>query len=197
MRNSICPISTAALKQSSAILNFWANSFACPRQVPGGTPPSQLRRVLKRRFRPAQFPAGAQSALPAVAADILWKGRGNVRKLKRHGLRIAISALLFSSRACCAARDDCFADEGMWTFDNPPLKQLKERYGFTPTRAWLDHVRLSSVRFNDGGSGAFVSPHGLVLTNHHVALLQLQKLSTAGHDYASRRLLRAHRRRRN
>ena len=75
------------------------------------------------------------------------------------------------------------AEEGMWTFDNPPLKQLQERYGFTPDQAWLDHVRLSSVRFNDGGSGSFVSPHGLVLTNHHVALTQLQKVSSAGRDY--------------
>jgi len=76
------------------------------------------------------------------------------------------------------------ADEGMWTFDNPPIKQLKQRYGFTPTQAWLNHVRLSSVRFNDGGSGSFVSPNGLVLTNHHVALMQLQKLSTPQHNYA-------------
>jgi len=75
------------------------------------------------------------------------------------------------------------ADEGMWTFDNPPLKQLQDKYGFTPTQAWLDHVRLSSVRFNDGGSGSFVSPNGLTITNHHVAFGQLQKLSTAGKDY--------------
>ena len=75
------------------------------------------------------------------------------------------------------------ADEGMWTFDNPPLKQLQEKYGFTPTPEWLDHVRLSSVRLNDGGSGSFVSAHGLVLTNHHVARGQLQKNSTAEHDY--------------
>jgi hypothetical protein len=75
------------------------------------------------------------------------------------------------------------ADEGMWTFDNPPLKQLKDKYGFTPTQAWLDHVRLSSVRFNDGGSGSFVSPNGLTITNHHVAFGQLQKLSTAKKDY--------------
>src|SRR5688572_15962020 len=75
------------------------------------------------------------------------------------------------------------ADEGMWTFDNAPLKQLKERYGFTPTQQWLDHVRLSSVRFNDGGSGSFVSPNGLVITNHHVAFGQIQKLSTPKKDY--------------
>jgi hypothetical protein len=75
------------------------------------------------------------------------------------------------------------ADEGMWTFDNPPLKQLKEKYNFTPTQPWLDHLRLSSVRLNDGGSGSFVSPHGLLLTNHHVALGQLQKNSSAEHDY--------------
>jgi hypothetical protein len=75
------------------------------------------------------------------------------------------------------------ADEGMWTFDNPPIKQLQEKYHFTPTQEWLDHVRLSCVRFNDGGSGSFVSPHGLVLTNHHVARGQLQKNSTAEHDY--------------
>lgn len=71
----------------------------------------------------------------------------------------------------------------MWTFDNPPVQQLKDHYNFTPSKEWLDHVRLSSVRLNDGGSGSFVSPHGLLLTNHHVALGQLQKNSTAEHDY--------------
>src|SRR5436309_15862996 len=75
------------------------------------------------------------------------------------------------------------ADEGMWTFDNPPLKQLKDKYNFTPAPQWLDHIRLSSVRFNDGGSGSFVSPNGLVITNHHVAFGQLQKVSTPQKDY--------------
>ena len=75
------------------------------------------------------------------------------------------------------------ADEGMWTFDNPPLKQLQEKYHFTPTAEWLDHVRLACVRLNDGGSGSFVSAHGLLLTNHHVARGQLQKNSTKEHDY--------------
>jgi hypothetical protein len=76
-----------------------------------------------------------------------------------------------------------FADEGMWTFDNPPLQLLKERYNFTPTQQWLDHLRLSSVRLNDGGSGSFINARGLLLTNHHVALGQLQKNSTAERDY--------------
>ncbi|HLX45185.1 MAG TPA: S46 family peptidase [Bryobacteraceae bacterium] len=75
------------------------------------------------------------------------------------------------------------ADEGMWTFDNPPTKLIQQKYGFTLTKEWLDHVRLSSVRLNDGGSGSFVSPRGLLLTNHHVARGQLQKNSTAEHDY--------------
>ena len=75
------------------------------------------------------------------------------------------------------------ADEGMWTFDNPPVKLLQQKYNFTPTPQWLDHLRLASVRLNDGGSGSFVSPHGLLLTNHHVALGQLQKNSSADHDY--------------
>src|SRR6185295_7638404 len=77
------------------------------------------------------------------------------------------------------------ADEGMWTFDNPPLTQLREKYGFTPTPAWLDHLRLSSVRLEDGGSGSFVGPRGLVLTNHHVALGQLQKASTPQKNYVA------------
>lgn len=75
------------------------------------------------------------------------------------------------------------ADEGMWTFDNPPSKLIQQKYHFTLTKDWLDHVRLSSARLNDGGSGSFISPHGLLLTNHHVARGQLQKNSTPEHNY--------------
>jgi hypothetical protein len=74
-------------------------------------------------------------------------------------------------------------DEGMWPFDSLPLAVLKEKYDFEPTKDWLDHVRLGSVRFDTGGSGSFVSPNGLVMTNHHVALETIQKVSTPEKDY--------------
>jgi hypothetical protein len=78
-----------------------------------------------------------------------------------------------------------YADEGMWTFDNPPLKQWKEKYGFEPSQAWLDHVRLSVVRLSEGaggGTGSFVSSDGLVFTNQHVGAGQVAKLSTGGRN---------------
>jgi Peptidase S46 len=75
------------------------------------------------------------------------------------------------------------ADEGMWLFNAPPLKQLKEKYQFEPTQQWLEHLQKSSVRFNSGGSGSFVSANGLVITNHHVGADTLQKISDPQHNY--------------
>jgi hypothetical protein len=76
-----------------------------------------------------------------------------------------------------------FADEGMWTFNNVPKAEIKKRYGFDVTDEWLKKVQLASVRFNNGGSGSFVSADGLVLTNHHIASDTLQKISTPEKDY--------------
>jgi hypothetical protein len=75
------------------------------------------------------------------------------------------------------------ADEGMWLFNAPPLKQLKEKYQFEPTPQWLDHLQKASVRFNSGGSGSFVSANGLCITNHHVGLDTLQKISSEKKNY--------------
>jgi hypothetical protein len=75
------------------------------------------------------------------------------------------------------------ADEGMWLFTAPPLKQLKEKYQFEPTQQWLEHLQKASVRFNSGGSGSFVSANGLVITNHHVGADTLQKISDPQHNY--------------
>ncbi len=74
-------------------------------------------------------------------------------------------------------------DEGMWLFNRPPVKQVEERYGFRLEQKWLDHLRISSVRFNNGGSGSFVSPDGLILTNHHVGAGIIASLSSAERDF--------------
>src|SRR6267378_2146661 len=75
------------------------------------------------------------------------------------------------------------ADEGMWLFNAPPLRQLKEKYQFEPTQQWLEHLQKASVRLNSGGSGSFVSANGLVITNHHVGADTLQKISDQQHNY--------------
>lgn len=74
------------------------------------------------------------------------------------------------------------ADEGMWLYNQFPKQAFKAKYGFEPSEEWLKHVRLSSVRFNSGGSGSFVSSNGLVMTNHHVGADALQKMSTESRD---------------
>ncbi|HTT24105.1 MAG TPA: S46 family peptidase [Candidatus Sulfotelmatobacter sp.] len=89
---------------------------------------------------------------------------------------IALACILFWSILAVA-------DEGMWLYNEPPKEKIKATYGFEITQPWLDHLRLSSVRFNNGGSGSFVSPDGLTFTNHHVGAACVQQLSTQGHDY--------------
>ena len=74
------------------------------------------------------------------------------------------------------------ADEGMWLFNKPPVAEVEEKYGFKLEPEWLHHLRESSVRFNTGGSGSFVSGRGLILTNHHVGAGIIASLSTADRD---------------
>ncbi|HEY3741848.1 MAG TPA: S46 family peptidase [Bryobacteraceae bacterium] len=76
----------------------------------------------------------------------------------------------------------CGFDEGIWLVDQFPKQLVEQKYHFKVTQDFLDHLRASSVRFNNGGSGSFVSPHGLLFTNHHVGLDCIQKLSTPEHD---------------
>jgi hypothetical protein len=75
------------------------------------------------------------------------------------------------------------SDEGMWLYNDAPYQLLKDRYSFEPTSAWLEHIQKSSVRFNSGGSGSFVSENGLIISNHHVGADALQKFSDARHNY--------------
>jgi len=88
--------------------------------------------------------------------------------------------------AVVLAASPALADEGMWTYDNFPFAAVKAKYGFEPDRAWLDHVQLSSVRLANGCSGSFVSPTGLILTNHHCVHSCVEQLSTAKRDYVQK-----------
>jgi len=98
-------------------------------------------------------------------------------------LKLAVATFLAAALLGGPAALAAPFDEGMWTFDNPPLERLERDHGFIAGQDWFDHVRQSSVRFNDGGSGSFISPEGLVLTNHHVGFGAIQKLSSEGKDY--------------
>jgi hypothetical protein len=82
-------------------------------------------------------------------------------------------------------------EEGMWTFNNFPAEKVRQKYGFAPSQQWLDNIRLSSVRLAEGCSASFVSPNGLVLTNHHCAASCIQELSSAGKDYLANGFLAA------
>jgi hypothetical protein len=77
------------------------------------------------------------------------------------------------------------ADEGMWTFDNFPADAVKQAYGVDITPAWLDHVRLSTVRLTNC-TASFVSPEGLLLTNHHCVESCLGELSSKDNSLMER-----------
>jgi peptidase S46-like protein len=84
-----------------------------------------------------------------------------------------------------AVTPSLLADEGMWTFDNFPSKTVSAKYGFVPSQSWLDHVRLSSLRIAGGCSASFVSPQGLVMTNHHCVVGCVEQLSTPKQDFVA------------
>lgn len=74
-------------------------------------------------------------------------------------------------------------DEGMWLLNGVPRDLLKSKYGFEVTDEWLERAQKASVRFNNGGSGSFVSPEGLLLTNHHIGAEMIEKVSPPDKDY--------------
>ena len=98
--------------------------------------------------------------------------------------RIFLCALLLALFVFQSMPVSARLDEGMWTFNNVPREDIKKKYGFEVTDDWLRKVQLASVRFNNGGSGSFVSPHGLVLTNYHIVEDIVGELSTPEKDYA-------------
>jgi Peptidase S46 len=99
-------------------------------------------------------------------------------------LRKILCALILALFSFQTVYVTALADEGMWTFNNVPRAEIKKKYGFDITDDWLKKVQLASVRFNNGGSGSFVSPNGLVLTNYHIVEDIVNEVSTPEKDLA-------------
>src|SRR6266566_3155116 len=99
-------------------------------------------------------------------------------------VRKVLGALVLALFSLQTLQFSARADEGMWTFNNVPRAEIKKRYGFDVTDEWLKKVQLASVRFNSGGSGSFVSPNGLVLTNYHIVEDIVSEVSTPQRDLA-------------
>ncbi len=95
--------------------------------------------------------------------------------------RPLLRRLLLALSVAIAIPALALADEGMWTFDNFPAATVKQKYGADITPAWLDHVRLSTVRLSNC-TASFVSPEGLILTNHHCAAQCLAEISSPQQD---------------
>ncbi|HEY0407347.1 MAG TPA: S46 family peptidase [Pyrinomonadaceae bacterium] len=95
-----------------------------------------------------------------------------------------VGAMLLALFALQALNITALADEGMWTFNNVPRAEIKRKYKFDVTDAWLRKVQMASVRFNNGGSGSFVSADGLVLTNYHIVEDIVGEVSTPEKDLA-------------
>src|SRR5436853_2607911 len=99
-------------------------------------------------------------------------------------LRKFLCALILALFSLQTFSFNALADEGMWPFNNVPRAEIKKKYGFDVTDEWLRKVQLASVRFNNGGSGSFVSPKGLVLTNYHIVEDIVNDVSTPQKDLA-------------
>jgi len=99
-------------------------------------------------------------------------------------LRKVLGAVILALFSLQTLNFTALADEGMWTFNNVPRAEIKKKYGFDVTDEWLKKAQLASVRFNNGGSGSFVSPNGLVLTNYHIVEDIVNEVSTPQKDLA-------------
>ena len=96
-----------------------------------------------------------------------------------------VGRFLFGALAAGCLLAPAWAEEGMWTFDNLPVKELQSTYHYTPSAEWLAQVQQAAVRVGNGCSGAFVSADGLILTNQHCIDECLAELATPKQDFTA------------
>src|SRR5262245_35335360 len=94
--------------------------------------------------------------------------------MPRYWLMIPIAAMVL----CPVA----YADEGMWTTFNFPSAAVRQKYSVTIDQAWLQRAQRATTRLEGGCTGSFISPDGLVLTNHHCVVRCLADHSSPGND---------------
>ena len=174
------PIAATAL----LTLVFDPDKASCPGslnqdpQRPQARPPATVSRHDETTACPARrpvgrpvrvhWPAGNMGASPPAGGSLV------ARELLMKRISIAAMAAMASLGAA--------ADEGMWTFDNPPHAAIESKFGVTLDDAWLDRVRGATVRLETGCTGSFISAEGLILTNHHCAEDCVAQNSTAERD---------------
>src|SRR5262249_28061891 len=114
-----------------------------------------------------------------TAAESRRRKLEDVMTVKISLIRAALAAAVFGALWGTTVN----ADEGMWLLNAPPRAILKRRHDFELSDAWIERAMKASVRFNNGGSGGFVSSEGLIVTNHHIGAGSIQKVSPKGKDY--------------
>ena len=108
--------------------------------------------------------------------------------MKNYFKRISVAFAL-----CCAfsmtyaqkvSSEPSIFDYGkMWTFEDAPVGYWNETYGFNASPEWIEASRMSALRFASWCSASFVSPDGLIMTNHHCSNGEMPKLMKAGEDF--------------
>src|SRR3990167_5522998 len=121
--------------------------------------------------------------VPSVTASGHWRSGARLKARSEERSPMIRYALFASAALAALASTSASADEGMWTLDGFPTEKMKADYGWAPDQAWLDKVRGGAVRLTGGCSASFVSPQGLILTNHHCIATCLANNSSAAKDY--------------
>lgn len=111
----------------------------------------------------------------------------NVFKPAFRGIFLFVGLFLFnvvaSAQPAAVNTPDRFDFGKMWTFEYLPLDYFQKTYQFRPDEQWIKKTRMASLRFATFCSASFVSPDGLIMTNHHCSRGEVGKVMKTGEDF--------------